>query len=448
MKLFGSSGIRGKYGSFLSADLALRLGKSLGTLGYRTVVVGRDTRMSGETLCHSLLAGLLSSGCEVTELGILPTPVLCYATRFMEKDCGVMITASHNPAEDNGLKLWNKDGFAFSPTDESLVEALILKGEFLELSWNQLGHLSTNREVSMDYLQTLHSHFTLNGRERILLDAGNGAAFQLSPKALRDFGYDVVEISCDGDGTFPGRNPEPTVQTLGETARRVVSEGCQLGFCHDGDADRMVAIDDQGRVVDLDKFLVLLARELVDSTGIRRVVTTVDASMLVENVLDDVEIIRTAVGDVFVAQALVEQPAAFGGEPCGAYIFPSHGLWPDGVYAMFQTLDILQQLDKPLSLLLDELPKYPLIRDKISCSREKKQEAMECIAQHLPEARSINTIDGIRAEYGTHAVLIRPSGTEDLIRLNLEADSEERLEEEVQSFRKIVKEAVKEVTSV
>ncbi|MDA2937504.1 phosphoglucosamine mutase, partial [Acidobacteria bacterium AH-259-A15] len=205
---------------------------------------------------------------------------------------------------------------------------------------------------------------------------------------------------------------------------------------------RVVVIDDQGRVVDFDKFLVFLAREIVEVTGIRRIVTTVDASMLVERVLTNVEVVRTRVGDVFVAHALGEQPSAFGGEPCGAYLFPSHGLWPDGVYAIFKILELLERKGKPLSELLDALPTYCTIREKFLCQPEQKQAAMELIKQRLPKARSINTIDGIRADYGSHVVLIRPSGTEGLIRCNLEAHSRELIEQQRPHFARLITEAI------
>ena len=442
MKLFGSSGIRGRYGSFVTSDLALKLGRAVGSLDYRSVIVARDTRLSGETLCHALRTGLLSSGCEVVDLGVLPTPLLCFATRHFGKDCGVMITASHNPGEYNGFKLCKQDGCAFSPHEGARIEQRILENKLPERPSDDFGSGRANRDVVAAYLQTLHSHFTLEGTAKLLLDAGNGAAFQLSPKLLREFGYEVVEVNCTPDGSFPYRDPEPTAQTLHETAKLVATNQCQLGFCHDGDADRVVVIDDQGRVVDFDKFLVFLAREIVEVTGIRRIVTTVDASMLVERVLTNVEVVRTRVGDVSVAHALREQPSAFGGEPCGAYLFPSHGLWPDGVYAIFKILELLERKGKPLSELLDELPTYCTIREKFLCRRGQKEAAMELIKERLPQARSINTIDGIRADYGSHVVLIRPSGTEDLIRFNLEAHSREVIDQERPHFAQLITEAI------
>ncbi|MDA2939254.1 phosphoglucosamine mutase, partial [Acidobacteria bacterium AH-259-A15] len=188
MKLFGSSGIRGRYGSFVTPDLALKLGRAVGSLDYRSVIVARDTRLSGETLCHALRTGLLSSGCEVVDLGVLPTPLLCFATRHFGKDCGVMITASHNPGEYNGFKLCKQDGCAFSPHEGARIEQRILENKLLERPSDDFGSGRANRDVVAAYVQTLHSHFTLEGTAKLLLDAGNGAAFQLSPKLLREFG--------------------------------------------------------------------------------------------------------------------------------------------------------------------------------------------------------------------------------------------------------------------
>ncbi|MDA2938491.1 phosphoglucosamine mutase, partial [Acidobacteria bacterium AH-259-A15] len=188
MKLFGSSGIRERYGSLVTPDLSLKLGKTVGSLGYRSVVVARDTRLSGETLCHALIAGLLASGCEVVDLGIVPTPLLSFATRLFGRDCGLMITASHNPGEDNGFKLCKQNGCAFSPQEEARIEQRILEDTLVDRPWDHLGSRKDNYDVITEYLQTLHSHFTLEGTAKLLLDAGNGAAFQLSPKLLREFG--------------------------------------------------------------------------------------------------------------------------------------------------------------------------------------------------------------------------------------------------------------------
>ena len=444
MQLFGSSGIREKYGSLVNPTLAMTLGKSLGSLNYRSVVVGRDTRLSGETLLHGLLAGLLASGCEVTDLGILPTPLVCFATRHFGKDCGVMITASHNPGEYNGFKLWKANGAAFSPQDEARVEEKVLGESLPWQPWDGLGSRGNSKNAVSPFGEALATNLPLKGNMRVLVDAGNGAAFQVCPQLLRQFGYDVVEVNCTADGSFPQRQPEPTAKTLARTAQLVVSERCQLGFCHDGDADRVVVIDDQGRVVDFDKFLVFLSRHLVDSTGINRVVTTVDASMLIDNILSEVEIIRTRVGDVFVAHALQDEASAFGGEPCGAYIFPQHGLWPDGVYSVFKILHIMENQSEPLSKLLEGLPSYPMSREKFPCPSEHKQAVMECIRERLPETGSLNTTDGVRADYGSHVVLIRPSGTEGLIRCNLEARSPDLIDEKRPYFSELIRQAIKD----
>ncbi len=434
-RLFGTSGIRGVFGKTVTTELATALGKAIGSCGYRSVIVGMDTRQSGEVLKRGLSAGLLEKSATVTDIGIVPTPVLSYATRKLGADCGVMITASHNPAQYNGFKLWDSEGKAFDRDEEMAVERAIEKTSEKTTERGTASHSSPagkatsgvkRIDISSEYCREVRSLFRLEGTLRVLIDPGNGAAYSISPQLLRALGYDLVAINAEADGTFPNRNPEPNEKNLAETARIAKNKGCAIGFCHDGDADRVMVIDDKGRVVHFDKFLAYLCKKTAE-TGNKTIVTTVDASMLLEDVLPDCDIIRTRVGDVFVAKACKQHRAAFGGEPSGSYIFPEFGLWPDGIYAILKTLSFLEKERRPLSEILDEMKEYPFTRLKVPCADEKKDRAMAALQALVPEHAALTTVDGIRMDFGDSMVLIRPSGTEPLLRINVEAREVKKL---------------------
>ncbi|MFH1850398.1 MAG: phosphoglucosamine mutase [archaeon] len=443
MKLFGSSGIRGVYGEKITADLALNLGRALGTLGMSDVVVAHDTRLSQTVLKTSLFGGLLSAGCSVTDLHTAPTPLICYGTRRLGKDAGVMITASHNPAEYNGFKLWNSEGRAFSAGQETQIESTIGSGRYKQVGWNEVDVEINEYDIGPDYAEDILDRFSLKGKSRVLIDAANGAACGISPLLLEKFGYDVVSVNATSDGGFPNRHPEPSPVNLGKTVEIMRRKKCQIGFCHDGDADRVMTIDDTGTVVDYDHFLAYICRKMVELTGIRKVVTTVDASMLLDVCLPDAEVIRTPVGDVFVANKLEEAGACFGGEPCGAYIFPEFGLWPDGIYSIFRILQFLETEKEPLSKILSRMPDIEFKRSKLPCPEGRKAGVMEEIRSLVPEDCTFSDVDGIRMDWGDSLVLIRPSGTQPIMRINAEARTRERLNSLMSRWNAIVREAIR-----
>ncbi len=260
---------------------------------------------------------------------------------------------------------------------------------------------------------------------------------------LKKYGYEVEEVNCEPDGSFPNRNPEPNEENLKETAKLVKEKNCDIGFCHDGDADRMMAIDDEGKVVDFDKFLIFLCKSVAEQDGNQTVVTTVDASMAVERYLNNLKIVRSKVGDVFVANEAKRYNACFGGEPSGSYIFPEFGLWPDGIYAIFKTLQSLEKDGRKISEILSEIPKYPMQRMKIHCPNNKKESVMSEIK--IPDGCEVIAKDGILMKTEDTQILIRPSGTEEYIRVNIEAKEEDLLKEKLAYWKEEVEKLINKV---
>ncbi|WP_319508250.1 phosphoglucosamine mutase [uncultured Methanolobus sp.] len=413
MKLFGSSGIRGLANVEVTVDLALKVGMALGRTK-KTAVIGRDPRVAGEMIEHAIISGLMSTGCDVVRAGILTTPTLAYAAR--NYDCGVMVTASHNPAQDVGIKLWNPDGMAFDSTQQEEIESIIEKEDFVNVPWNRIGELSTYENAVRDHIDMICIHST-GAPMRVVVDCGGGAGGTITPFLLREMGCEVITLNSQIDGHFPARNPEPKDSNLWMLKRAVTEFKADLGIAHDGDADRMMAVDDNGVFVSGDEMLAIFARyECKDNP---KVVVPVDTSMIVDDALPGSTIIHTRVGDVYVAEEMKKQKADFGGEPSGSWIFPRISYCPDGIYAAALLVDIVKE--KKLSVLREELPQYPTLRSTVECDNSRKSEVMKAISSKLATMGEVSSIDGIRVDMEDGWVLVRPSGTEAKIRITAEA---------------------------
>jgi phosphoglucosamine mutase len=428
--LFGSSGIRGIANKEVTPELALKVGLAVGSL-YDSCVIGRDPRTSGEMIEHAVISGLLSAGCRVTRIGMVSTPTLAFAARNYE--CGVMVTASHNPPEYGGIKLWNRDGMAFDTRQQDEIESILKKGSWKKAEWNNIGR------VNETYAVEEHAEMILrkigSASLRVVVDCGCGAASTITPYVLRRMGCNVITLNSQPDGFFPARNPEPVEKNLGMLKKATAAFGADLGIAHDGDADRMMAIDGKGRFVEGDKLLALFGlREAKKS-----IVIPVDASMIIDDVLKGREIYRTRVGDVYVAEELKKRNADFGGEPSGSWIFPKISLCPDGIYAAARLVEIVENEGR-LDALIDGLPSYPMKRGEVSCDNKKKESGMRKIGIVLKKFGRVSTIDGIRVDTENGWILVRPSGTEPKIRITAEA--REGVDELYTRAETIVKEAL------
>ena len=439
-KLFGTSGIRGKIGSEVTCEMALNVGKSLAYyLGNQgTVVIGYDTRTTNKMLDQAITAGILESGVNVIKIGMVPTPLVGYATEKLDADAGVMLTASHNPSQYNGIKLWNKNGKAYTSLQESEIEEIYANKDYISVTWDKIGKLSENEEIKGQYIEDLVNMVNIKPGLKVVVDCASGAGSEISPLVFRKAGCEVTTLNSQPDGFFPGRNPEPNAENLQTLMKTVVAIGADLGIAHDGDADRMITVDETGEISPFDSLLALISKEFDGD-----IVTTVDAGLCMDESVKG-KVFRTPVGDVNVAEVIIEENAAFGGEPSGTWLHPDFCMCPDGILSGLRMAELVSNKGK-LSELLAEIPSYPNIREKITCSKEAKIKVMENMQELLENAFDdiveVNSLDGVRLTFADDSwVLVRPSGTEDYIRITLESRDAERAEEIKEVCVKIINE--------
>ena len=427
MRLFGTSGIRRVVDRSL-LELALKTGLAVGRT-YGQVVVGSDTRTSSDAVKHAFMAGVLMAGAEGWDAGVIPTPTLALAARGFR--AGAMITASHNPPEYNGIKLLNPDGAAFDAGQREQVEAMVLGDSLSVTSWDKIKTGRVYSGAIEGHIEHILKSFPGEFRLKVVLDCGGGAASVITPELLTRMGCEVVALNCEPSGFFP-RPTEPTEDNLKDLARVTKEAGADLGIAHDGDGDRMMAVDDKGRFIAGDKLLVLFARQL----GAKKVITTIDASMVIDEVGFSVN--RTRVGDIYVSEEL-KRDGEFGGEPSGSWIFPASTLCPDGIYAAAQLVSLAGH--QRLSNLVDDIPAYSLIRGSVAGKGVAMPELEKRLSAMAP--LSVNGIDGIKLGFTDGWLLVRASGTEPKVRITVEAKSEARARYLYNNGVKAIKECMK-----
>lgn len=409
-RLFGSSGIRGPYPASVDAALALQLGGATGALAGR-LIVGHDPRLTSPLLSEAFTAGALAAGAAVDAAGPAATPSLAYAAR--DYDAAVAVTASHNPPTDNGFKFWNPDGSAWSPEQEAALEAgLSTRAD--PPPWNRMGRRGARRDVAERHRDAI-LRFTGSAEGRVVLDCGHGAGAYVSPALLQAAGLDVTVLGGEPDGRFPGRPSEPTPEALGDLLRRCAAEGA-WGIAHDGDADRMVAVDARGDPVPPERVLVALAL----LRGARRIATPVDASLALAAALPQVVWEFTPVGDAAVSAALRARGGDLGAETSGTYIVPAFDYAPDGPLA---ALLFLQAVERGL---VDEAARRlrPVHRrsEKLPLGPVPREAFRERVAAYVPPgAERTSRVDGLRVDADDGWFLVRPSGTEPVVRVTAEA---------------------------
>ena len=425
---FGTSGIRGVVGQGITEDGCWCAGRALGTLlgqGAR-VCLGRDTRLSGPAVAGWVVRGLLESGMDVVDFGIIPTPALAALTRAGGYAAGVMLTASHNPPEYNGIKLFDGEGVGFSRIREQRIEELVARRDFSS------GHGCFTYDCSAleGYLATLPPgvvRAAVAAKVPLLLDPGNGAAAGFARTVFERLGLPVKAVNDEPDGNFPGRGPEPAACTLCQTCEAFETSGARLCACYDGDADRVVFCDPAG-FIGLDEMVAFVASMYLRGRTRGTLATTVETGLLPDLALRRVggRVVRGQVGDVAVAHLVREVDAALGAETVGVYIFPEQGLYPDSLLA---TLHVCAMLGEGASIrgFVNSLPRLHLTRRKVDCPNSLKSSIMSRAAQllpdalHLPAQGTLNTTDGLRIEMPDAWVLVRPSGTEPVVRVSAEA---------------------------
>lgn len=427
-KYFGSSGIRGIANKEITPQLALKFGLAVGSI-YPEVVIAHDPRISSNMIENAVIAGLLSAGSKVVKIGMVPTPTLAIASK--NYSCGIMITASHNPAQYIGMKVF-KDGISFDTEQQEEIENSLRKEKFRNASWENTGNLSTVKNALKEHSEIILRNIK-NASLKVVVDCGCGAASVLTPYVLRKMGCEVITLNSQPDGHFPGREPEPVDENLSLLKNTVKAAGADLGIAHDGDADRMMSVDNRGRFVSGDKLLAFFAMREAK----KAIAVPIDASRVIDDLLNGIKISRTKVGDVYVAEMLKKIQGEFGGEPSGAWIFPKVSYCPDGIFAAARLVEIVSK-EGDFSKLLESIPEYPVKRGAFQC--EDKKEAMVKIASELEKLGVINTLDGIRVDLEDGWILVRPSGTEPKIRITVE--SKNRCDELYRMTEQIVRKEI------
>ncbi len=442
MRLFGTNGIREVVGERLTAPFVTAVAGAIARTiePGRPIVVGWDGRTSSVAFARLAASTLALGGHRVIEVGLLPTPAIQYNLLALRGQLGVIITASHNPPEFNGVKCIAPDGLEVERSVEEAIEEAVERDLGRTVPFDRVGEVSVDGDGARRYVEGILAQVDTEAIARrrftVVLDCGNGASAVTSPTLLRRLGCHVVTLNAQVDGTFPGHRSEPTEANLADLARTVPAIGADLGIAHDGDADRAVFIDPTGRFLPGERILTLLAREFVRRGPGGVVVTPVSASQSVEDVVKPLggEVVYTRVGSPVVTREMQRRHAVFGGEENGGLIFPSFQLARDGAMTAAAVLDLLARDGRSLAEVAREVPQYTLVKEKVACPVEQRGRALEELTREFSnEGSPVVTIDGLKVFRPDGWILLRPSGTEPLLRVFAESrdpDRARRLAEE------------------
>ncbi|WP_277555932.1 phosphoglucosamine mutase [Halobaculum limi] len=436
--MFGTSGIRGVVGEEVTASLALDVGRAVASEGARRVVVGRDPRLTGPVLVDALTAGLRECGADVVHLGEVPTPTVARAVEWYDCDAGITVTASHNPATDNGIKLWSEDGSAYIGSQQEAIAKRVRDGDFSLVPWDEFGSCFRSRRARDRHVDAIVDAVPGDLDLDVVLDVGNGSG-RITADALRRLGCRVLTMSAEPDGSFPSRPSEPTAENCERLRRVVASTEADLGIAHDGDADRMRAVTSTGEFLTGDVLLALFARDVARSGD--RVAVPIDTSIAVDTTLEAIgaSTVYTKVGDGHVAERTRETDVVFGGEPSGAWIWPDLARCPDGPLAAAKLAELVARRG-PLDDLAAEIEDVPLRRKNV------ETEAKHDLVAHVADAVSdrytnVTDIDGVRVDVDAGWFLVRASGTQPLVRVTAEAGVRSEMESLFDTAMEIVEEA-------
>lgn len=432
-KYFGTDGIRGRANGVITADLALRVGQATGLVFRRgehrhRVVIGKDTRLSGYMIETAMVAGFTSVGFDVLLLGPMPTPAVAMLTRSMRADLGVMISASHNPFDDNGIKLFGPDGYKLSDGDELEIEALIDSDLSKKLAKSAaLGRAKRIEGVHDRYIEfakrTLPRSLSLDGL-RVVVDCANGAAYRVVPEALWELGAEVISVGVEPDGFNINHECGSTApKALREKVRELRAD---VGIALDGDADRVVMVDEQGHLIDGDQLLAVIAESWQEDGRLSKpgIVATVMSNLGLERYLagKGLSLLRTAVGDRYVLEQMREQGYNVGGEPSGHIILSDYATTGDGFVAALQVLAVMKKLDQPLSKVCHRFDPLPQVTKNVRYKNGTGGKPTE-------HAKVLGAIADAQQRLDGHGrLIVRPSGTEPVIRVTGEGDDPELVE--------------------
>ena len=446
--IFRAYDIRAVFNEEVDVENVARIGLAFGTYlgGEGQVFTGRDIRTSSKIVESAVASGICSTGCDVTSLGLLPIPLLNFYLWKHKPKAGLMVTASHNPPEFTGLRFRRSDGTGYSKENKAIKE-IYFKGKFLKKPWNKLGEFtSINTQVVIsEYNNYLLDRISLDRELKVVLDPGSGTASVVAPQLFRKAGCKVFTINSQIDGTFPGRDPYPHEGTIDDLQKITRDHSADLGVAYDGDADRAVFVDDKGRIIKPEIAGVLFIRDALSKKK-GKVVANVSSSLIVQEQVEAMggELVYERVGDVFMTEAIKENDAVFGIEPSGHFYSNLFYPFDDGVQSSLLLAEIISKQNKPLSELVDEIPQYPKIEETVKCPDEKKFQVVEKTKEKLEKrGYKLNLMDGVRVDLQEGWALVRPSNTQPLIRVTVEAKTESKLKELRAEMLQLLKEEMK-----
>jgi len=449
-RLFGTNGIRGVVNKDLTAKFTLEIGQSIGTIfNHGRILLGRDGRSSGVFLSSAVASGLMAAGCSVYDIDMIPTPALQYVTKTWRFDGGVVITASHNPPEYNGIKVMDADGIEIPPEKENKIEEIYHKREWKVAEWESIGKMNVKTGAIQDYKDAIKRHVDLEKIEKaklkVVIDPANSVGALVSPSLLTELGCKVYTLNANIDGSFPGRNPEPTLENLSALCEAVRASRSNLGIAYDGDADRAIFVDEKGQPHWGDKSFGIVEKFFLTENPGEKIVTPVSSSQMVEEIAEryEGEIVWTKVGSTIVSRKMLEVNAKLGGEENGGVFYGPHLAVRDGAMTSALIVEIVAKTRKKFSRLVKELPTYHIHKDKVPCPNQIKQRVLERLLEETREDR-VETLDGVKIWFPDKSwILIRPSGTEPIYRLYSEAKTKSRTMNLISKYKSVLKSFIK-----
>ena len=455
-RLFGTDGVRGRIFDQLTPELALKLGMAIGTFFGEgsSILVGRDSRAGGDALLRAVTAGLLASGARVRLVsngGYAPTPAIQFAAKTLGYDGAVIVTASHNPPEYNGVKVVGPLGVEIDRESERRIEEIYFEGRFRLVPWSRALHDAgiEDRVIEVyvnDVVENVDAPLIRSKGYRVLVDCANNVSSLTTPRILRRLGVKAYTIACNLD-PVPYREPEPTPSSLAEAARVVTALGLDLGVGHDGDGDRAILIDERGEAWWGDRSGTLLSAYIAEhklKNAPRVVVTAVSSSRIVSDYLEPrgIKVEWTPVGSINISYKLLRDGGLAGFEENGGFIYPPHLLARDGGMTLALFLEMMAREGARASELFARLPRYYAVKKKVPMPREKALRVVEKIKEIYSAQPGVKviTVDGVRVEGDDYWFLVRPSGTEPVLRIMVEARDRARAEEIASRLERLARE--------
>ncbi|MFP3984630.1 MAG: phosphoglucosamine mutase, partial [Candidatus Bathyarchaeia archaeon] len=439
---FGTNGIRGVVNRELTPEFATKIAEAIGTFFKQgKILLAYDGRVSNIMLANAVTSGLVSTGCSVYNAGMAPTPCVQYAVKHHRFDGGIMITASHNPAEYNGVKVMAEDGVEIPRDQEIEIETIFFKSQGKLVDWQKVGQVHGLSSILDEYKEAMKKHVDVSAiKEKhyhVVVDPANGVGALVTPYLLRELGCRVTTINANINGAFPSRPPEPRPENLHDLVTTVGGVKADFGVAFDGDADRSIFVDEKGEVQWGDRTFALVEKDFLQTNQGETVVTPVSSSRVVKDVADEYggKLVWTQVGSTVVSRTMIKLKAKLGGEENGGVFYGPHQPVRDGAMTTALILNVMAKTGKNLSQLLNELPRYYLEKDQTKCPNQKKQQALKKLVEKTEHLKP-ETIDGVKLWLpDKSSILIRPSGTEPIFRFYAEAETTKRAAALVKEYK-------------